>query len=258
MLAADRQRWIMECVVRDSSVRVVELAKELSVSGETVRRDLEYLESQGFVRRVYGGAVAVLEARDIARAYQEREQYRKEEKEAIGKLAATLVEDGDILFVDVGTTALAFAGYLTGKQRLTVVTPSVHAANRIKQSTDARIILTGGELQSDEPYLSGYIAEETITRYHANRAFIAIGGLSFDRGLTDYNDHEVRVRQRMIACANQVIVIADASKIGVRAFSVIGEITKMDVLVTDASIHSQTVERLTDMGIHVLIAPSHD
>ena len=92
MLAADRQRWIMECVERDSSVRVVKLAKELSVSGETVRRDLEFLEHQGLVRRVYGGAVAVLEARDTARAYQEREQYRKEEKEAIGKLAAMLLD----------------------------------------------------------------------------------------------------------------------------------------------------------------------
>ena len=254
VLAAERQRWIMERILRDSSVRVVELAKELMVSGETVRRDLEVLESQGFVQRVYGGAVAMLEARDVERVYRDREQHRREEKEAIGKLAATLVEDGDTLFLDVGTTALAFAGCLSGKQRLTVVTPSVLAANRIKQSTDARVILTGGELQSDEPYLSGYLAEETIARFHANHAFIAVGGLSFDRGLTDYNDHEVRVRQRMMACASQVIVLADASKMGVRAFSIIGELTQMDVLVTDASIHSSTAERLIDMGVQVMVA----
>lgn len=252
MLAADRQRWIMELLLRDSSVRVVELAAHLSVSGETIRRDLECLESQGLLRRVYGGAVAV--TRDMERVYHEREQYRTEEKQAIGQLAATLVQDGDTLLVDVGTTALAFAGCLAGKQNLTVVTPSLLAASRIKQSTDARVILTGGDLQADEPYLTGYLAEETFALFHAHRAFIAAGGISFERGLTDYNDHEVRIRRRMISAASQVVVLADSSKMGVRAFSVIGELTKMDVLVTDTGIHPQSVGRLTEMGIEVLLA----
>ncbi|WP_169794011.1 DeoR/GlpR family DNA-binding transcription regulator [Alicyclobacillus acidiphilus] len=254
MLAAERQRWIMDLLARESSVRVVELAKHLQVSGETIRRDLEVLESQGLLRRVYGGAVT--DAKETARLYQDREVHRTAEKQAIGRLAATLVQDGDTLFIDVGTTALAFANCLAGKERLTVVTPSLLAANRLKQSTDARVILTGGDLQSDEPYLTGYLAEEALSQFHADRAFIATGGISFDRGLTDYNDFEVRVRKRMMASASQVVVLADTSKIGVRAFSVIGELTAMDVLVTDDAIHDSVRNRLVEMGIEVMIAPT--
>lgn len=252
VLAAERQRWIMEQLGRESSVRVVELAKQLAVSGETIRRDLEFLEAQGLLRRVYGGAVK--ESVDTERVYQEREVYRTAEKQAIGQLASTLVSHGDTLFIDVGTTALAFANCLGGKEKLTVVTPSLLAANRVKQLTDARVILTGGDLQSDEPYLTGYLAEEAFSLFHADHAFIAAGGISFDRGLTDYNDAEVRVRKRMISAASQVVVLADASKIGVRAFSVIGELTAMDVLVTDDTIHALARDRLIEIGIEVMTA----
>lgn len=253
LLAADRLRAIAEEVRTRSSERVVDLAQAFGVSGETIRRDLETLEKEGHIKRVYGGAVDVRQA--PVQRYDEREVHRIEEKQAIGRLAAsTLVEDGDTLIVDVGTTALAFCAHLQGKRGLTVVTPSIRAAQQLRSTTEARVIVTGGVLQDEEPYLTGPVAQETISRSHVRRAFISCGGLAFESGLTDFDDAEVALRRSIVRSADQVVVLADSSKVGVRAFAVIGGLEVMDVLVTDSQVHDEVRRRLEDMGIEVLVA----
>jgi DeoR/GlpR family transcriptional regulator of sugar metabolism len=252
VLAADRQRAILDKIIREASVRVAELALEYGVSGETIRRDLEVLERSGLVRRVHGGAVGVQSY--PVRQYQEREAHRVAEKHAIGQLAATLVDDGDTILVDVGTTVLTFCKYLQGKKGLTVITPSMQAARLLKQTTDARVIVTGGELQDDEPYLTGCIAEQTIRQFHVQRAFISAGGIDLNVGITDFSDAEVQVRKTMMRCAEQVVMLADSSKFGVRAFSVIGTVSDIDVLVTDAGIHTVIESAIRNLGVEVMKA----
>ena len=253
MLAIERQRMILDRVVTESSIRVVDLADSLHVSGETIRRDLLALEQQGLVRRVHGGAV---DARQDAgdRLFQERETIRIEEKRAIGLRAAELVQDGDIIAVDVGTTALVFCEALRSKRRLTVITPSIKAALLLRQTSDARVIVTGGELQEDEPYLAGYLAEAALRQFHVTRAFISAGGIALDTGITDYHDGEVQMRKVMLQCASQVTVLADSSKMGVRAFAVVGPLRLMDTLITDAGLHSSMQQKLEQLGIEVLVA----
>lgn len=252
LLAADRLRAIAGEVRTRSSVRVVDLAQVFGVSGETIRRDLEILEREGQIKRVYGGAVDARQA--PVRRYDEREAHRIEEKKAIGRLASTLVEDGDTLIVDVGTTALAFCAHLQGKRGLTVVTPSIRAAQLLRSTTEARVIVTGGVLHDEEPYLTGPVAQETILRFHVRKAFISCGGLAFESGLTDFDDAEVALRRSIVRSADQVVVLADSSKVGVRAFAVIGRLEVMDVLVTDSGVHDEVRRRLEDMGIEVLVA----
>jgi DeoR/GlpR family transcriptional regulator of sugar metabolism len=244
-------REIARLVRIHSSVRVVDLAKLFHVSGETIRRDLELLDKEGIVRRVYGGAVD--SQQESVSDYLERTLHRKEEKRAIGNRASQLVQDGDVLILDVGTTVSTFCEFLDQKKGLTVITPSLQVAQTMK-TQGARVLVTGGELQDGEPYLIGQDAHEMLAQYCANRAFIGVGGLSFDVGMTDFNDQEVSLRKVIIERANQVIVLADSSKIGVRAFSVIGDISRIDVLVTDDRIHPDTKEALEAIGIEVLIA----
>lgn len=250
LLAVERMREIEKLVQVHSSVRVVELAKLFGVSGETIRRDLEMLERDRVVRRVYGGAVS--SQQQSVRLYRERELHRQAEKRAIGQLASTLVHDGDILILDVGTTVRTFCDFLVNKQDLTVLTPSLQVAQAMKR-TGARVMVTGGELQEDEPYLVGEVAEQMLKRYYVNRAFIGVGGLSFDFGLTDYNDLEVSLRKVIVERAEQVVVLADSSKFGVRAFSAIADIHCMDVLVTDANIHPDTRSQLEAIGVDVMV-----
>lgn len=252
MLAVDRMRFIAERVQTQSSVRVIELARSFGVSGETIRRDLEVLEREGLVRRVYGGAVD--SRQHPVRLYRERELHRMQEKRGIGKLAATLVQDGDALILDVGTTVRTLCNYLQDKKDLTVITPSLQAAQLMKAAGGSRIILTGGELQSDEPYLTGPCAEATLREYYAQRAFVSVGGISLDTGLTDFIDAEVQVRKTILQRAGQIVVLADSSKIGVRALSVICGLDAMDILVTDSHIHPDVRSQLEDMGVEVMLA----
>lgn len=251
MLAVERMREITKLVQVHSSVRVVDLAQRFLVSGETIRRDLEILEREGFVRRVYGGAVS--SQQEPIRLYRERELHRQTEKRAIGALASTLVQDGDALILDVGTTVRTFCDFLDDKQDLTVLTPSLQVAQVMKRS-GVRVLVTGGDLQEDEPYLVGEKAEEMLRHYYVNRAFIGVGGISFDIGLTDFNDMEVSLRKVILERAEQVVVLADSSKFGVRAFSVIADIHRMDVLVTDANIHEDTRLQLEAIGVEVMVA----
>lgn len=248
----ERARLIAEEVLQHASVRVVDLVERFGVSGETIRRDLELLERQGLVRRVYGGAVDARQ--NPVQLYHSRKRHRIAAKRAIGGLAATLVQDGETLIVDVGTTALSFAMQLFEKKRLTVITPSLQVALLLKRNSDARVILTGGDLESDEAYLTGPIAEEVFQRFHANRAFVAAGGLSFDRGLTDYSDAEVQVRKVMLQSASQIIGLVDSSKMGVRATSVIADITALDVMVTDSAISTEMKRGIEQLGVEVLVA----
>lgn len=255
MLAIDRQRAIFERVITDSSVRVVELADWFGVSGETIRRDLYSLEQQGLVRRVHGGAIDIRQDPG-ERLFRERETIQIGQKRAIAQRAAELVVDGDTLAVDVGTTALAFCEALRGKKNLTIITPSINAALQLKQMMDVRVFVTGGELQADEPYLAGYLAESAFRQFHVKRAFVSAGGIAFDAGLTDYHDGEVQMRKAMIACASQVVVLADSSKLGVKAFSVVGPLQLMDTLVTDSGLHPTMRQTLEQLGIEVIVAES--
>ena len=252
MLAADRLREIVDRVQSQSSVRVVDLAQRFGVSGETIRRDLEQLEREGLIRRVYGGAVDAQQ--HAVRLYRERELHRMAEKRAIGCLAASLVQDGDALIIDVGTTVRAFCDFLGGRRDLTVLTPSLQAAQAIKAATNARVLVTGGELQDDEAYLVGPAAEAMLAQYYANRAFISVGGISLDVGLTDFNEAEVQVRKTILRRAEQIVVLADSSKLGVRALSVICGLEKMDILVTDSQIHPDVRAQLEEVGVEVMVA----
>lgn len=252
MLAIDRMRAIAEVVRVQSSVRAVELARQFQVSGETIRRDLELLEREGLVRRVYGGAVDVHQV--PVTQYKERVIHRIHEKEAIGRLASTLVEDGDTLLLDVGTTINTFSQYLLEKRNLTVITPSLIVAAALRSGNVGRVLVTGGELQADEPYLTGSLAESALQKYYVDRAFISVGGISPEVGLTDFDENEVRLRQTMMQRAKQVIVLADSSKLGVRAFTVIGRLDEMDILVTDDEITPEMRGRIEDQGVEIRIA----
>lgn len=252
MLAVDRMRAIVELVQTQSSVRVVDLASLFCVSGETIRRDLEVLERDGLVRRVYGGAVD--SRQQPMRLYRDREMHRIEAKRAIGQLASSLVQDGDSLILDVGTTVRTFCDYLGDKKDLTVITPSLHAAQLVKALAGARVIVTGGELQADEPYLVGPQAEATLMNHYAHRAFVSVGGIALDIGLSDFDAGEVQVRKTMLRRAGQVVVLADSSKIGVRALCVIAGLDSMDILVTDAGIHPDVRGQLEAVGVEVLVA----
>lgn len=257
MLQTERRRQIVELVQQRGEVSVTDICKKFGVSDMTVRRDLRELDRAGLLRRVHGGAVNNL-GRSYEPPYQIRSTRNIEAKEMIGREAADMIMDGDSIALDIGTTTLEIARSLQGKRNLTIVTSSVPIANEIisnfSLTSDVRLILTGGIIRPGELSLIGPIAAQTYRELHVDKAFIGIGGISLDAGLTEYNLEDALVKKPMLKSAHQKIVVADNTKLGRTTFANVGSLESIDTVITDIDARDDFVEELRKLGIQVLIA----
>jgi len=235
----ERKRVIVEQLKLEGQVKVPELAWRLTVSEETVRRDLVLLEREGLAKRVYGGAVLV-KSSSYEPPYLQRQKQQAEAKERIGKTAAALIDSGDTIAIDVGTTTLELAKAIAGRERLTILTNSLAAAYHLMESLNSerftgKIIVIGGELNPEQQSISGVLSESVISKFRVDKAFISVGGISVNRGISDYDLGETTMSRRMVEAASQTIVLADDSKLDKEAFMEIVPLQKVHVVVSNAA-----------------------
>lgn len=230
-----------------------ELAEHFAVSEMTIRRDLETLELEGLVRRVRGGAIPVV-SRSHEPPIAERSQVNILAKQAIGKAAAALLEDGETAIVDVGTTTLECARALSGFRRLTVVTASLMVAQELSNTPGIRTLLTGGVIRAGEMSLIGHRAEDSFADLNCDTIFLGVGGVDVGRGLSEYNLDDARVKQSALKAARRCVLLADQSKFGRITFATIAPLSRVDVLVTDASPDDPLVAQARDVGVKVIHA----
>ena len=256
----ERKRRILERLGIDGKVRVPELSAACAVSEETVRRDLLVLEKEGRVRRVYGGAVAA-EPRlfEYEPPYLQRRSLHAEAKARIGRAAAGLVSTGDTIAIDVGTTTLELARAIRGRQRLTVLTNSIAVAYELMESIQAKqftgkIIVIGGELNPEQQSLSGVAGERMLADFRVDKAFISIGGLSLQRGISDYDLAEAGMSRRLIDFADRTIVLADDSKLEREAFAHIAPLERAHTVVCNAPAPKEWLPALTAAGLEWIVA----
>jgi DeoR/GlpR family transcriptional regulator of sugar metabolism len=253
LVPAERQKQILELIEKRNSISVVELCKLLEVSDMTVRRDLRILHNRGLLERVHGGALS-RRGRSFEPPYHSRATNQVLQKEIIGLSAATLVHEGDSLALDVGTTTLELAKSLVNTPNLTILTASLPIAMVLSEVPNIRLILTGGIVRNQELSMIGHIAEQTYKEFHVDKAFIGVGGLDSEAGLTDFNLEDTLVKKAMIANAGQVIVVADSSKLGETCLASIGPLSVVDTLVTDANAPEEILDSLRSSDIEVIIA----
>lgn len=257
MLPDERHRTILEVVSSEGKITVGDICDLFDVSEMTARRDLRILDRQGFLRRVHGGAVSNL-GRSYEPPYNLRITQATEAKQAIGRKAADFVYDGDSIALDVGTTTLEIARALQGKRNLTIVTASLTIANEIAAQfslgTDVRLIMTGGIVQPREFSMIGHIAESVYRQFHVDKAFIGIGGLSLEEGLTEYNLEDALVKRPLLKSAHEKIVVAEGAKFGRITFASIGPLSAIQSIITDKSAPEDIVNALIEKGINVVIA----
>lgn len=257
-MQSERRRKIIEIVQESGSRSVTDLVDQFGVSEMTIRRDLRDLNREGLLRRVHGGAISNL-GRSYEPPFAVRSTRHDEEKRAIGRLAAGMVQDGDSLALDVGTTTIEIARALQGKRNLTIITASLPIANEIVSNlsltSDVRLILTGGIVRSGELSMIGDIAARSYNDYHVDKAFLGVGGISLEGGLTEYNVEDAMVKKHLLANAQQRIVVADSSKFGRTTFTSIAPIDMVHTIISDSDIPRDVLEALQRMGIEVLIAP---
>lgn len=257
MNSAERLGKIVEFVHETGRINIAEICTMFDVSEMTARRDLNELDRQGLLRRVHGGAIAHL-GRSYEPSFQTRSVKNQAAKEAIGRKAAELVYDGDSIALDVGTTTLEIVPGLKGKRNLTIVTSCLQIAARIVDQVhlevDARLIITGGIVRARELSMVGYIPEQVYHDMHVDRAFIGIGGISLEDGLTEYNIEDTQIKKMLIRSAREKIVVADGSKFGVTTFTSVTPLADVDKIVTDRSAPPDMIEQIRKQGVEVILA----
>lgn len=248
----DRRNQIIDMINRQRTVKNSELMERFGISIETVRRDLEYLENQGYLRRVYGGAVVNLSLSSEPE-YASRSQARSEEKLAIAAEAARLVQDHDSIYMGVGTTVQAMARFLRNVQELTVFTNALRTAVELSELPGCTVILSGGRVRPKELAVSGFPAEENLSRFNVDKAFIGIGGIT-EAGVTDFHMDEASIHRQLIANARQAIILADSDKLGTRAVVNVCSLEQVDMIITDSGAPKHLVKELEQAGVRVVIA----
>jgi DeoR family fructose operon transcriptional repressor len=253
MYAAERQRMILERAREEGRVEVTELAAALDVTAETVRRDLTFLERQGVLRRVHGGAVPV-ERFGFEPGVAVREDRLVAEKERIGKAAvAEVPEDGAIL-LDAGTTTSRLAEQLPFDRELRVVTNSLTIATIVAARPNLTLYLVGGRIRGLTLAGVGEWPVRALADVFVDVAFIGTNGLSLQRGLTTPDPTEAAVKRAMMGAARRSVVLADHTKIGTDLFAHVAPIDDVDTVITDAGLDDETAADLEAAGPRVVRA----
>ncbi|WP_308636896.1 DeoR/GlpR family DNA-binding transcription regulator [Paenibacillus silvisoli] len=252
LIGEERKRKILDLLETDGNVSSAELVRLFDVSKETVRRYLDELESQGKAKKVYGGAVKP-SARYEEPPYLERMTLQREEKQQIGRLAADLVRDGDVVFLDEGSTPLSLISHLT-QSGLTVLTHSFPAASILMEQRnqgrfDGRVLFLGGEISPLHARCSGTMTEEALSRYYIDKAFVSVDGLHPEAGLTSLDDGKSSVSRKAIAQAGSAIVMADATKLGHRFPYKIGGLADVTHIVCDRPPMTEWERPLSDLAL---------
>lgn len=248
----DRRMQIIDMVTKQRTVKNAELMQKFDISIETVRRDLEYLESQGYLRRVYGGAVANVSLGSEPE-YSSRSKVREGEKNAVAVAAAKLICPEESIYLGVGTTVQAMVQHITGLTNITVFTNALRTAVELSEIPGCNVILPGGNLRSKELTLSGFPAEQNFSYFNVDKAFIGIGGITAD-GVTDFHTGEAQIHRQLIKNAGKAIVVTDSSKLGIRAMNNVCPLTDIDIVITDSKAPKQLVKDIENQGVKVIIA----
>jgi DeoR family transcriptional regulator of aga operon len=250
MLIEERRRAILEALRTDGRVLVADLAKRFHTSQVTIRNDLEILHSTGKIQRTHGGAVPAHEGALEDPTLLEKEKLHRKEKVQIAAAAAHMVEEGQVVILDSGTTTTAIARALRHHQNLTIITNAVNIAAELAGSS-LEVILTGGTLRKNSFSLVGPIAEETLRRLNADLLFLGVDGFDVHFGLSTPNLLEAKVNRAMMDVARVVVAVCDSSKFGRRSLSLIAPPSALHRVITDRLAPRKDINQLRKAGIEV-------
>lgn len=252
MLAAERKFKTVEYVRLHRVATISELAQEFGVHEATIRRDLEELEQKGLVKRTHGG-VTIDQWTNDEPSFNERAVTQLDQKIRIGKAAASMVEDGDHIIIDSGTTTLHIAKHLTNRNNITVVTNDMNIAIELKDSPGVKVILTGGELYPSSYMLNGMITDHVLHSLHVQKAFIGIPVINPRYGLMHPEAQLVPTKVGMIQAAEKIIVVADDSKIGKLSLHTVAPLSAIHTLITSGDVPEKYNKQFRESGIEVIV-----
>jgi DeoR family fructose operon transcriptional repressor len=252
MKAAERQLRIRQMFETRDFLDLETLCRELDASESSVRRDLDILEEEKALRRVYGGAVSLQTPPSRAFDYDTESGRLTDVKDRIAKVTAGLIEDGQTVILDGGSTVAAVAKELSGKS-LHIVTNSLPIAEGLESLRNIELTLTGGYLDPRLRVMLGPFCEQMLAAIRADAVIMGIGGIS-EAGFSNNNTLVVGSEQKMIEVASRVIIVADHTKFGRGGMFPMAPLSAANVVVTDSGIAPEHAEMLRAQGLEVYLA----
>ena len=243
LFAEERREQILRILKENSKLQVAELCAHFEVSPATIRNDLRDLEAANKLKRTHGGAVPVGKAGFELNSLQKNIS-NQEEKMRIAAKAASLIEDGDTIALDTGTTTLELAKQITDRQDLSVVTNDLVIASFLEVNSSANIILVGGILRKGFHCTVGPAALSQLAEYNVDKVFMAANAVSLEKGFTTPGLDLAEVKKKMMSIASQVIFLLDSSKFGRITFIRFAELGDADRIVTDEGVGKATVAQI--------------
>lgn len=252
MLPYERQKHILELFQSGTIVSPEAVMKKFDVSIATARRDLKVLEELHQIKKVYGGAVLLGEEPQDA-PLKDRMISHQDKKDAIGRACAAMIEDGDFVILDCGTTTRYVAMHMKNKKDVTVITNSVLVVNELI-NTDVSVIILGGQLRKGELSIVGPSAVSALEEYQVTKCFISASGLSLSFGMSDFLQDEIEVKKKSISRAAQVFILADSSKFNHTAPRFLCGLNTADAIITDAGLAPELVAEFQAAGCNLILA----
>lgn len=253
LIPAQRREQILVYLGQHKVASSSDLSLLLGVSEATVRRDLEWMEKAGLLSRTHGGAV-LSQQLQIEPAYAKRTKHQVSEKRAIGKLAASLIKDGDIVFINSGTTTTQLIHQLPPDLDISLITNNLAAVMEIGE-IGYELIVLGGEFQPKSRSAAGRFAIENLSQIYADKAFIGVDGISPEHGCTVPSNSEAEVIKRMVARTNGPLsILADHSKWGLVSNFEVVKFDQIQQLISDPGFPTETLQTLRQFPIEVLIS----
>ena len=252
MLVEERRQKILDLVSEKGFVALTDLTEVLEASESTIRRDLDYWGQQGVLKRTHGGAVFLTESFNNLPALEERTSQQMEEKRAIAQAAAKRIRDGDAVLLDGGTSTLEVAKLLVGRP-LQIVTNSLPIANLFASHQETDLVMLGGYIFPRTGVALGPLTMRMMEDIHVRQTILSVGGLT-GKGLFNSNLLLVETERRMLRCADEVVVVADHTKLGRQALAFLCELSALDTLIVDNGLSQQQRDLLDQAGVRLIVA----
>jgi DeoR family transcriptional regulator, aga operon transcriptional repressor len=252
LMAEERRTQIMQIVRGEGRVRVNDLVNRFGTSAVTVRNDLNELHQRGLVLRSHGGAVipdTILRESPV----HERLKAHAEQKRRIGAMAATLINDGETIILDSGTTTLEIARQIKNKQGLQIITNGVNIAAELLDARDVKTFIVGGTVRGDSASIIGRSTEEMLDEFSADKLFLSGAGCDPDFGVSGANLEETMVNRAMLRISREIILVADASKFSKRSMARIAPFSEIDTIISDTGLREETQAKLRSLGCNLIL-----
>ncbi len=252
MLANQRREVILDMIKEDGHIKVAKLSTLFKVTEVTIRQDLEKLENEGFLIREHGGAYLKNVDKQV-KSIRLQNQNNLNEKKAIARIAIKMIEDGDTIILDSGSTTTEIANLIHNFKNLTVITNALNIAFILGGEPGINLIVTGGEFKAPTLSLTGQKAADFFQNLHVDKLFLATAGLTLKSGLTYPSISDICVKRAMIESADAVYLVADSSKIGKNSFASLGALSLIDYLITDSKVNENdlTIFKQHDIKFHI-------